>query len=530
MDTLRRQAHHGDMVDASNPVVIIGAGVAGLTAATLLAAEDRAVVIVERDTTPGGKMAQVAIEGRGIDCGPTVLTLADVFADLPVALPGLTRADILARHFWSDGATLDLFSEPERTDAAIAAFAGPGDATGYRTFASAGATILDALEANFMRADKPATPLSLMWRGGFAKLAGFTRLDPYRSLAAMVADHFADPRLRQLFGRYTTYCGSSPFAAPATLALIAEVERRGVWLVEGGMHRLAETLLDAAIARGATARFGVAVDEVIIAGGHARGVRLADGSQIAASEVIVTADAAALADGRLGTRAARGRRRFKPKHRSFSAFTVAMLADAGDVPLVRHNIAFADDSRAEFAALAAGRIPDDPTVYLCAQDRGADADAARPRDGAEAMLIVVNAPADGDTHLYDESEIKRCMTAISRRLTRSGIPLAIDRSRCSISTPSDFERRFPATGGALYGRASHGWMASFRRSGARTGVKGLYCAGGSVHPGAGVPMAALSGRAAVRAIQADRASTSIFRRAAMPGGMSTRSATADGMA
>ena len=511
-------------------VVIIGAGIAGLTAALSLSADGRHVTLIDKDDRPGGKMTVASIDGREVDCGPTVLTLANVFAELDIALPGLTRADILARHFWSDGATLDLFAEESRSATAIEQMAGAADAAGYRAFARAGATIYDTLADTFMAASKPATPLSLMWRGGLGKLAGFARLDPYRSLWAMVSQHFPDPRLRQLFGRYTTYCGSSPFAAPATLALIAEVERRGVWLVEGGMHRLADTLLTAATDRGTIARFGVGVEEILVDDGRTTGVRLADGSLVRAGTVLMTADAAALAAGRFGPRAARGRRRFAREDRSFSAFTVAMMADAGDAPLVRHNIAFADDSRAEFAALAAGHIPDDPTVYLCAQDRGADADAGRPLGEREPMFIVVNAPADGDTHIYDESEIERCMTAISTRLTRSGIKLSIDRSRCSISTPSDFERRFPATGGALYGRASHGWMASFRRPGARTAVKGLYCAGGSVHPGAGVPMAALSAHAAVRCIQADHGSTSTFPRAAMPGGMSTRSAIADAMA
>ena len=527
MDSCGGGAHAVLMGNTSAPVVIVGAGMAGLTAANLLAAEGVAVLLIEKADAPGGKMATITIEGRAIDTGPTVLTLGDVFADLDIDLPQIEPADILARHFWSDGASLDLFADTGSSADAIAAFAGEGDAKGFHSFTKAGGAILNALEDSFMRADKPANPIDLMWRGGVRGLSGFAKIDPYRSLWKMVSQHFADPRLRQLFGRYATYCGSSPFEAPATLALIAEVERRGVGLVEGGMGRLAEAMWQGAERAGAQGRFGTGVEEILVKGGRAAGVRLSDGSTVQAETVLLTADAAALAEGRFGKAPAKGRTRFKRADRSFSAFTVAMLADAGDAPLVRHNIAFSDDSEAEFAELAAGRIPSDPTVYLCAQDRGADAAAQRPRGGLEAMLIVVNAPADGDIHDYSQAEIDQCMTAISNRLSRSGIPIRIDRSRCSISTPSDFERRFPATGGALYGRASHGWMASFQRPGATTGVKGLYCAGGSVHPGAGVPMAALSGRAAYRAMRKDRALTSISRRADMPGGMSTRSATAD---
>ena len=518
------------MYASCDPVVIVGAGIAGLAAACELGARGIPVTLIEQADAPGGKMAEVVIDGRSVDCGPTVLTLAEIFADLPLTLPEIAPADILARHFWPDGAMLDLFSETDRSAAAIVAFAGERDAQGYRDFTRAAATIYDALADNFMAADKPPTPVALMLRGGLSGLTGFTKLDPYRSLWSMVSGHFADPRLRQLFGRYATYCGSSPFRAPATLALIAEVERRGVWLVKGGMRRLADALLAAARTHDVETHFGCLVEEVIIDAGRARGVRLSDGRTVAGSAVLLAADAAALAAGRFGAEAARGRALFKERDRSFSAFTVAMLADAGDAPLVRHNVVFSEDSRAEFDALASGRIPDDPSLYLCAQDRGATAQSAARRSGEEAMLIVVNAPADGDTNPYDAAEIDRCMTAITTRLRRSGIPLRIDRSRCSISTPSDFGRRFPATGGALYGRASHGWMASFQRPGATTRIRGLYCAGGSVHPGAGVPMAALSGRAAVRAILRDRASTSTFPKAAMPGGMSMHSATADATA
>ena len=508
-------------------VVIVGAGIAGLAAAVDLSARGIDVTIVERDPKPGGKMREVILGGVAVDTGPTVLTMVGVFADLiDEGCVGIERADVLARHFWPDGSRLDLFGDIARTAAGIATLAGEREADGYRAFVTASGAILHALRDTFMTADKPATPLSLMWRGGLRGLPGFARLDPYRSLSAMVAEHFRDPRLRQLFGRYTTYCGSSPVRAPATLALIAEVEREGVWLVSGGMSRLADALLDTATARGARARFGCGGAGIAVDDGRAVGVWLDDGTLLPAETVLLTADAAALAAGRFGQAAARGRRRFAPRDRSYSAVTIAAVADAAASPLCHHNIFFSADGPAEFAALDAGRLPDAPTVYLCAQARNGSVDAPAPGE-AEPMLMVLNAPADGDTHTYSQAEIDRCTTAALATLASGGLTLNLDPSRCSISTPSDFERRFPATGGALYGRASHGWTASFARPGARTGVRGLYLAGGSVHPGAGVPMAALSGRAAVRAILNDRGSTSTFPRAAMPGGTLMRSATAD---
>ncbi|HEX8553627.1 MAG TPA: FAD-dependent oxidoreductase, partial [Sphingomonas sp.] len=109
-------------------------------------------------------------------------------------------------------------------------------------------------------------------------------------------------------------------------------------------------------------------------------------------------------------------------------------------------------------------------------------------------------------------------------VSRAGLSLDLAPSTV-LTTPHDFESLFPSTGGALYGPASHGWAAAFRRQASRTAIPGLYCAGGSTHPGAGVPMAALSGRLAAACLLKDRASTSWFSRTAMPGGISTRPAT-----
>ena len=514
------------------PVLIVGAGMAGLAAAIDLAVAGYPVTLVEREARPGGKMAETIVAGRAIDCGPTVLTMAGVFerlfADAGATLADhvrLTPAQILARHHWGDGTSLDLFADEDRTADAIGDFAGARDARGYCAFTAAARTIHRTLADSFMTADKPRDPLALLWRGGLRGLPGFTRIDPYRSLSTMVATHFRDPRLRQLFGRYATYCGSSPYRAPATLALVADVERDGVWLVEGGMARLADALLALAERLGVETRFGATVDTIVVAQGRAAGVRLASGETLAAARVVLTADAAALAAGCFGEAAAKRRRPFAAKDRSYSAFTIAAVA-ATDAPLSRHSIYFSDDAASEFAALDTGRMPADPTVYVCAQDRGAGIGDAAP-GAPERLFLVLNAPADGDTHAYSPQETDQWSSSAWTRLARSGLTLSpLD---CSTSTPSDFARRFPATGGALYGRASHGWTASFRRPGARTAIPGLYLAGGSVHPGAGVPMAALSGRAAARAVLRDapgvHASTSTFRRAAMAGGISTPSAT-----
>jgi 1-hydroxycarotenoid 3,4-desaturase len=249
-------------------------------------------------------------------------------------------------------------------------------------------------------------------------------------------------------------------------------------------------------------------------------VRLASGDVLRAGSVIVNADPQAIATGAFGAEAQHAVAAFHPKRRSLSAVTWLMKARTGGFPLDRHNVFFSPDYPAEFGALSRGQLADRPTAYLCALDRPGEV----PAHG-ERLQIIVNAPANGDTHPYPSEEIERCGTAMRERLERCGLwlePLADPL----VTTPADFAARFPSTGGALYGRASHGWAASFLRQSARTRIPGLYCAGGSTHPGAGVPMAALSGRLAAATVMKDWASTRRSRPAAMPGGMSMPSPTA----
>jgi 1-hydroxycarotenoid 3,4-desaturase len=172
---------------------------------------------------------------------------------------------------------------------------------------------------------------------------------------------------------------------------------------------------------------------------------------------------------------------------------------------VRHNVFFSRDYAAEFEAIfAQQRLPEEPTVYVCAQDRGDDGGVP---DGPERLLCLVNAPPRGDIQPFEPGEIEQCEEHTFNLLARCGLQVDLTPERRVITTPTEFERLFPATGGALYGRTSHGWQGPFSRSGARSKVPRLYLAGGSVHPGPGVPMAAISGRLAAEAMLADLSST-----------------------
>jgi len=479
--------------------VVVGAGVAGLAAAVELAARGRAVTVLERQPTPGGKVREIEIDGLRLDAGPTVLTLRGVFDEL-FSLAGsrledhlsLKPVSVLARHAWGADARLDLHADPERSAAAIGAFAGAAEARRFTEFLARSRRVYETLEPSFIRAPAPSIA-NLVRHAGVHRLGTLAAMSPFRSLWSVLGDHFHDPRLRQLFGRYATYLGSSPYEAPATLMLLAHVEQAGVWLVDGGMHRIAEVLARLATKLGATLRYDSEARAIDVRQGECRGVVLADGERIAASAVIVNADASALADGSFGSTAAPAATVVPAPERSLSALTWNIVADTDGFPLSRHTVFFSSDYAREFDDIFRREtLPTEPTVYVCAQDR--DDLGRRGDDGPERLLCLVNAPPNGDRRPFTSAEIESCAQRTFTLLERSGLRVHRTPERTVITTPADFHRLYPGSGGALYGRASHGWRASFRRPGVRTKVRGLYLAGGSIHPGPGVPMAALSGR------------------------------------
>jgi len=509
---------------AQERVVVIGAGIGGLAAALRLAQAGLAVTVLDRAAQPGGKMRSVPVGDQAVEAGPTVFTMRWVFEELFAecgarldARVALARADLLARHAWSGTERLDLFADIDASAAAIAGFAGTREADGYRRFCARSAEVYRTLEGPFIR-DGRTSPAGLAQRVGLSGLGDLWRIQPFATLWSALGSFFRDPRLLQLFGRYATYCGASPFSAPATLMLVAHVEQAGVWTVAGGLSALARAVADLAAERGATFRYGAHVERIEAERGRVTGVILAGGERIPADHVVCNADCAALGAGLLGPDAAPAGERLAPAERSLSAMTLCTVAVPKGFPLAHHTVFFSRDYRAEFdQILRKRRLPDDPTVYVCAQDR---TEAGGAPTGPERLLLLVNAPADGRERPPTPPEIATCTRNLLRRLEACG--LSLDLASPTTTTPREFETLFPGTSGALYGRAAQGWAATFKRAGARTAIPGLYLAGGSVHPGPGVPMAAQSGRQAAAALLDDLASTALSRGVATRGGTSMR--------
>ncbi len=510
-------------------IIIIGAGIGGLSAAIRLAAAGQSVSVVEAQVTPGGKMRTLpgapnadGSPGPPVDAGPTVLTLRSVFDDLFACARArlddhltLIPQPRLARHFWPDGSRLDLFTDPDQSAQAIAEFSGSKSADQFRRFNRLAQSAYAAFSGPMIHAARP-NPATVAL-AALRHPAAWPALIPGRSLQALLTASFTDPRLRQLFGRYATYVGGLPQKSPAVLSLIWAAEAQGVWAVQGGMARLAQELAALATRLGVQIHYGQSVQQITRQNGHVAEVVLSNGRALRADRVVFNGDPAALLAGLLGPGPQQSLPPVAAHPRSLSAvvwaFAAALSPDAPD--LAHHNVFFTADPDTEFLPLSRGDLPSAASLYLCAQDR----DMGLPPNTTptvERFQIILNAPPRTS---FTAKDIAQCRALIFPTLARHGLTFPPQTDR-ALTTPPGFATLFPGSQGAIYGRSPHGTFASFQRPTARTQLPGLYLAGGGAHPGAGVPMAALSGLHAAEAILTDQTSALPWPQTAMRGGMS----------
>lgn len=506
-----------------NDVVIVGAGIGGISAAIDLAGAGARVCVVEKEAHPGGKMRQIELLGHPIDVGPTVLTMPWVFDHLFESVGRKTEdylsiesSDLVARHLWHDGSKLDLYVDVDRSCQEIAEFAGGDQAAAYRNFCRYSKRIYEIVQGPFLNSQRPNA--LTMFSQALKLGVNLKSVDAHRTMWKALQGFFKDPRLVQLFARYATYSGSSPFQSPATLNLIAHVEREGVGLVKGGMISVAKALERLALELGVSFRFGQTVEEIVQVGNRASGVILKSGEIIESRTVVVNADVSALAKGGFGSWARKAVSAVAPEDRSLSALTLAMVAEVKGTTIPRHSVFFSRDYDLEFREIfGEGKLPSHPTVYICAQDRG-ELPFTTNEGEKERLFMIINAPAVADKRSFTNEEIERCTQSALTLVSEAGLDLK--PAALKTTSPEDFNRLFPHTGGSIYGRASHGPFSSLSRFGSKTKCKGLFLTGGSVHPGAGVPMVILSGQLCASAVKTDLASMNRSRKVDMHGSIS----------
>jgi len=489
-----------DVVDVVD-VIVVGAGMGGLASAIALAAAGRQVVVVEAHERPGGKAGEVVVDGVAFDTGPSVLTMVDSIDEL-FQLAGTTLADELTllrhdrvfRYHWPDGTALDVHFDPADTLTAVARTFGQADADELAGFLAYAARIWDVAAPAFVYGHAPS--LSTVWSMRSVGARALTALDPFRTMQRAIDAQVRSPYLRDLLARYATYNGSDPRHAPATLNCIAHVElSMGCWGVQGGLYALVQALVRVAERLGVVVRTRSPVAEILVDGGQVGGVRLASGETLRSRAVVANADVAHVVTDLLPRSAAR--RGPRASGAMSTSGTTLIVRHQGRPDAAPHEVLFPQPYREEFADLFdARRPPRVPTVYLCHQG----AAHGRPMwPGATGSFLMANAPAVPDGAPPDPSLGERLL----ERAVTSG--LLRDPEVVWARTATDLAAAYPRTGGGLYGAASNSMLAAFQRPANRVrGLPGLYLASGSAHPGGGVPMCLLSGRAAATALLSDQ--------------------------
>lgn len=509
-------------------IVVIGAGMGGLSTAAHLVSQGHRVRVFESTSVVGGKAGRRVIDGFRFDTGPTLLTMADVVRRAFRAAGGDLDRDVglspihpETRYFFAanglaDGAPkrVDLVQDPEETARNIdAVFAGEGAA--YKKFLAHAATIWRYASEPYL--EVPFTGYSAFTLRVLKRGLGAVKLGKnLGTLDALGREFFRSAELRMFVERFATYVGGDPSQTSAAYANIAHVEcTMGAMHPRGGMAAIARSLAERIEARGAPIRCDAKVTEVLVERGRVWGVRVeGEPSPVRCDAVVVNVDPQTAAESFLARYADELElASLRKRERSVSCYAL-LLGIEGDVgPLAHHTLYFPRDYAKEFSDIYRGRVaPTDPTIYVNVPSL---TEAGVAPEGCHSLYVLVNAPATGDEPerwTEGSQEVVRIDEAIVRRLEEL-VPKIASRIRVrSRVTPLDIAA-LGSVGGAIYGEAPHGPTAPFRRPKQRVdALRGLYLVGGSAHPGGGVAMVTLGGEHVSTLIREDASSLARDRR------------------
>lgn len=470
---------------------VIGAGLGGLASAALLAARGYEVSVYEKNSTPGGKMQQFESNGYRFDTGPSLLTmpfvLEKIFEKCGVKMNEyltISKLEPLSRYIYPDGVVFDNYQDRKQSMYEIGKFA-PKDVEAYDLFLDHSESLYQKTAQSFL-----FNPLYGISDFRSLNLKDFISIDAFSTVSKKVEEQFKTIHLKKFFNRFTTYNGSSPYLAPATLNVIPHVELNlGGYYVNGGIYNIARALHKLASNLGATFYFNCPVHKIEVTKKRVTTIHLENEDTINSDLCVANSDAADTLLNLLPQKAVSKRKRAKQEslEPSCSGFVLMLGCNRQWDLLKHHTIFFSKDYKQEFIDIFENKqLPDDPTIYV-ANTSYSDSDHAP--EGSSNLFVLINAPYVDEKHHWHEMA-KTYRQFIIEELEKRGLDgLSGSIEVSETITPSDFLKKYRSNKGSIYGTSSNSKTAAFSRPRNKfRGIKNLYLVGGSTHPGGGIPL------------------------------------------
>ena len=476
-------------------VVVVGAGLAGLSAALRLAGAGRQVTVIEREPVPGGRSGLLEVDGYRFDTGPTVLTMPDLIADALDCVGErledwleLTAVEPLYRSFYPDGSVLDVHADADLMAEEIARVCGPAEASGYRSYVEFVSALYrfemrDFIDRNI---DSPFDLLT-------PNLARLVALGGFRRLAPKVSEYLKDPRTQRIFSFQSMYAGLSPYDALALYAVIAYMDSvAGVYFPKGGMHAVPRALAGAAEKHGVQFRYSTEVASVELVGSRARAVITTDGDRIPCDALVLNPDLPVAYRDLLGREPWNVRRlTYSP-----SCFLMLVGSTAKYSKIAHHNIHFGHSWKGVFRDLIDdGRLMSDPSLLVTNPTRG---DSSLAPDGRESYYVLFPTPNLGASidwnrvgPAYREHVIH---TLEARGYEGFGDAIEVEH----VTTPLDWQARGMERGAPFAASHTFAQTGPFRPG--NLWGENVVFTGSGTQPGVGVPMVLVSGRLAAERV------------------------------
>ncbi|MDO9270186.1 MAG: phytoene desaturase family protein [Methylobacter sp.] len=487
-------------------VVVIGAGLGGLSAAISLATEGFSVDLLEKNDKVGGKLNVLKKDGFTFDLGPSILTMPHIFRQL-FERAGKNMDDYVTiesvephwRNFFEDGSTLDLCSDPARMKQQLDKL-GPNTAREFEQFLAYSKRLCEVTEEGYF-----AQGLDSFWEllRHYGPVKSLQEFDVFRSMDQGVRRFIKDPKLVDVLNYFIKYVGSSPYDAPALMNLLPYIQfGYGLWYIKGGMYGMAQGLQKLALELDVNIRGNAEVAEIQHDAGRASAVRLTDDSVIAA-DIIVSNMEVIPAYKNLFTDQDKEIRRIEKFAPSCSGLVLHLGVDRIYPQLAHHNFFYSDHPREHFKAIFhEHRLSEDPTIYLVTPCK---TDPSQAPAGCEIIKILPHIPHLDPEHPLQPDDYAAMRERVLLKLERMGLTDLRKHIVCEESwTPVDIQERYYSNQGSIYGVVADRFKnLGFKNAQRSKVLKNLYFVGGSVNPGGGMPMVTLSGQLVRDKILAD---------------------------